>query len=1090
MARLVLGVAGAVLGGMTGLPFGAQLGWALGSALGASFQDPQRVEGPMLADLRVTGVEYGQPIPYVIGHPRVPGQIWWASAKRPIAHTTTSGGGKGDGPSVESTTYTYEVDLLIGLTDNEIAGVSRVWLNGELIYSTLASSSEADLAASADNGKWSRFTVYTGDADQEPDPTYEAAVGASIAVAYRGRGSVFIEDLDLGSSGQIPQLTFEVYTASLPGTPSYENLGSQSSPYPLAAFQNAFIGFGTAATPSTIYVGHSGWDNSYVRPFEVSAYAYDVNSDAFTFHREFEVFTNSADGSTTNVYTCSTNVSTWCGYSNRVGFERIEFYDLYSGASYPSGQACNRDAVWAGVPVVARSGNTVLVGENASGASGRILQRFDLSSGSTAQATNTNAPGFSNLYICDDGYAYGIDQGSALVYQINITTLAVLQSFPVPSGFSGVGGLLFSSGDSQGLGLWFAGLSGALVKLYSLDDGSPNTWTLEASFTPSPAVTDLHKHTCERVGGYFYLGVSELANPIILHRFGTFSSLTPDDVSVASAVGELCERAGLSASQYDTSGLSGITREVRALAITQIGPMRGPIDMLGGMFFFEYLSRDKIYFVARGGSAAATLPYADLGAAEEGAREFNPLVLHQANDIELPAQVAITYPNATDDYQNDTQYSDRALDSEQTVETMLVPLAMTASEAKQVADARLWDRVVSGLSTQVKVTCEYAALEPTDAIVLTDEDGSTYRMRIVRREDAFPLITLDCVLDDASILTSQGITSADYTASTSVAGASDTVLALLDIPILRDADDDAGFYAAARGSLSPWPGASVLRSSDDASFTGEATITESGVVGDCVTVLSGWTGGRVFDETSTLRVDVGTGTLASSTRSAMISDESVNAAAVGSDVNGWEVIQFRTATLVGTGVYDLTGFLRGARGTEWMSSRHVAGEQFVLLRLSGLRRIAMSSTQLGTSYYWRGVTLGRGIDTDTSETMANDGAGLMPFAPYQLRLARDPVSGDITITWRRRSRLATRWVGSLGPSCPLGEESESYEVDIVAPGSPDTVVRTITASTNSATYTAAQQTTDFGSPTPGTFRVRIYQISATVGRGYAKEVTA
>jgi hypothetical protein len=51
-----------------------------------------------------------------------------------------------------------------------------------------------------------------------------------------------------------------------------------------------------------------------------------------------------------------------------------------------------------------------------------------------------------------------------------------------------------------------------------------------------------------------------------------------------------------------------------------------------------------------------------------------------------------------------------------------------------------------------------------------------------------------------------------------------------------------------------------------------------------------------------------------------------------------------------------------------------------------------------------------------------------------------------------------------------------------------TVVRTLTVSAPIAIYTAAQQTTDFGS-TQTEVTVRIYQRSATVGRGYPLEGT-
>jgi hypothetical protein len=92
-------------------------------------------------------------------------------------------------------------------------------------------------------------------------------------------------------------------------------------------------------------------------------------------------------------------------------------------------------------------------------------------------------------------------------------------------------------------------------------------------------------------------------------------------------------------------------------------------------------------------------------------------------------------------------------------------------------------------------------------------------------------------------------------------------------------------------------------------------------------------------------------------------------------------------------------------------------------------------------------------------------------------------SGNLTISWIRRSRVDAEWRDGVG--IPLGEESEVYEVDILD-GS--TVVRTTPATSPTASYSAADQTTDFGS-VQSSIDVKIYQLSAVVGRGYAAEAT-
>ena len=71
---------------------------------------------------------------------------------------------------------------------------------------------------------------------------------------------------------------------------------------------------------------------------------------------------------------------------------------------------------------------------------------------------------------------------------------------------------------------------------------------------------------------------------------------------------------------------------------------------------------------------------------------------------------------------------------------------------------------------------------------------------------------------------------------------------------------------------------------------------------------------------------------------------------------------------------------------------------------------------------------------------------------------------------------------------PLAEETEAYEVEILDGA---TVKRVLSATTTSAVYTAAQQTADWGALLgPGdTLDIRIFQLSALVGRGAPKTVT-
>jgi hypothetical protein len=81
-------------------------------------------------------------------------------------------------------------------------------------------------------------------------------------------------------------------------------------------------------------------------------------------------------------------------------------------------------------------------------------------------------------------------------------------------------------------------------------------------------------------------------------------------------------------------------------------------------------------------------------------------------------------------------------------------------------------------------------------------------------------------------------------------------------------------------------------------------------------------------------------------------------------------------------------------------------------------------------------------------------------------------------------RQQPTWMAD-GVDVPLNEESERYEVDVMNGAN---IVQTIAATTPTASYSAAQQMADFGSA-QNALSVRVYQLSASVGRGWPGATT-
>jgi len=129
----------------------------------------------------------------------------------------------------------------------------------------------------------------------------------------------------------------------------------------------------------------------------------------------------------------------------------------------------------------------------------------------------------------------------------------------------------------------------------------------------------------------------------------------------------------------------------------------------------------------------------------------------------------------------------------------------------------------------------------------------------------------------------------------------------------------------------------------------------------------------------------------------------------------------------------------------------------------------------------------------TTKSLTFQGRSQMPYAPVHLTGTRGTAPQHWTVAWVRRTRLGGAWKDGL--DVPLGEERETYEVDILDTlGSPPgAVVRTITESASpggsfvtpasrQVRYSASDQIADFGA-VQATLSLQVYQISATVGRG-------
>jgi len=564
-------------------------------------------------------------------------------------------------------------------------------------------------------------------------------------------------------------------------------------------------------------------------------------------------------------------------------------------------------------------------------------------------------------------------------------------------------------------------------------------------------------------------------------KFGTLS-LT-GDISLDEIVGDLCDFCGLeAATDYDASALR--PQRVRGYAVGRESDARAAIEPLREAFFFDGVESDgKVKWAFRGGAAIGAIAESDL-AARSGGDAVARVGETRKQDHELPARMIVKYVDVDRDFQIGAQQAKRIAQTmgSRDQQTADVPIVMTAAEAILVAQKGLYLAWIMRTQYAIALPLAYLRYDPADVLTLTwkpatglDPVGTT-QVPLYVTEIAFGA---DGVLelrgagtDEVVYLDSTAPGSGSTFIGQSTGAIEPATLALIDLPPLRDADDDVGFYYAMAGASDSWRGGALYRSPDGVSYTQVASSDAPTPMGFAATALpSGPT--TVHDDVNTVTVRLSYGALESVTRAQSLNG--ANAALLGD-----EILTFDTATPLGGTDWQLSGLMRGRKGTEWATGSHVIGERFVLLDTGTIGRVVDPMAWCNTALHYKAVSAGLAIASAGDTLFTDTGASLKPYAPVAIAGSRDG-SNNLTITWIRRARLYAEW--SDGVDVPLDEPAEAYEVDIL--DGDGAVLRTIMGlRVPSASYLAAEQTADFGAP-QSNIAVAVYQLSSRVGRGFA-----
>jgi hypothetical protein len=1102
IGTIVGGIVGAVVGYFVpgvGAWNGAQLGMMVGGAAGNALDPPKGPNntGPRLGDLTVQTSTYGATIPRTYGTLALFGNVFWLeNNKLKEVATTESAGGKGMpgmGGGGETTTYSYFATFALGLCEGPIIGVKRIWIGPKLFYD-IGTTDRETLLASKENAQY--FRLYLGTEDQEADTRMQATLGAANVPGYRGLAYLVFYDLPLADYGNTllaAQIKVEVVKhgalsdvfdlVSTTVTPA-SGLGQIKcmtiwERYAFIGAQSGYVYIYDTIDPENPVLLSSTLAGSaeYLESIAVNwPYLYVAGSNPngvniFNISNPMSPVVYSVPGFAVEdplVVAIDSAGYVYIGRSD--GSVRI--YDL----SDPDDQVLLYDGVLCAGAVIniEISGDTAYMLDGSDTLTLVSITEPTMPLVLSTLAVDTDA---SDMAVNGD-YVYVVSKAGAGELQIiDVSDSAALVQ---------VGSIVAEIGGSGGPSdvavnekyAFISSFFGDDLSIFNIED--PTAPYFVATLDPGINPDDLAIS-----GSYIYL-ITHYDHELKIFFF-IESSISHDTVPLSEIVSaEALQSQLLEASDIDVTSL---TPEVRGYRVSEVAAIRAGIEPLRAAWPFDVVQHGyQIKFVLRGTSSVATITEGELDAREAGAQPGVQITNSREMDYILPRKVSIRHFDVNREYDTGEQYAERINTDAVNMLNLELSIVLTAEEAAQKAEVLLYLYWMERYDIAFNLPPDYSELEPSDVITVTTDDA-TYELRLTSiAYTADGRLECKAKYNSAALYIPSATGEEGQSTGVTLVLRGETLVELLDIPLLQDVYDMPGFPVAMTGYLSGWPGGVLFRSDDEGqAWTAVQGFTAPGSTIGYATNAMTEHGGTVLDKSSVLSVRLhGQGTLSSVTEAQMFAGS--NWFAYGAD-GRWEIIAAQNCVLQGDGSYVITDFLRGQMGTEWATGLHELGDKFIALSSSQLAFLNVNSSSIGLERLYRAVTRGDTIDSADNRAFTYNGVNLECLSPCHLTGSRHPTTGDWTLTWMRRSRFAG-WRSLVDAA--LGEVSEAYEIDIFSDDTFETVVRTLTSSTSSVAYTGDDQASDFGGVLDGGIPVTITNPGGETGNasGWTSEIGA
>lgn len=1051
---------GSAVGFVVGLYFGnPQAGMMIGGMIGGAV-DPDQIQGNKIGDVPAQRSQPGGPQAVVLGTSLVSNCTIMSQGPDMIVKEKTDPG-KGSGTEVVNEVlyrhFSVRVCRSSPAEDNQVQGIVAVYMAGNLVYDVRP---ESKLSA-ADNAKWKKdWTFYYGGPDQGVDPTEQSYLGVGEVSAHRQICRMVGKKINLTDYGNlIPP--FEVVVSQCPVEPPNYLLVTGSAideggPLLAAAQAKSPLTF-TGIEQSSGGTISGGAPTYYGGKWVVHSQSGNVGQFSTDNRQAWTPFTT--DRASTGYLAAGPDGLLVNGLGSASAYDKLGLAPsigdavapLQFATEYPPGTPLRPFGQGNEAYMCCYSGGYWWIDTGSQGELVRATSIF-----ATTHQVVYKRSWFEHVFLqveVHDGTAYAVTAAGKLISSPDLgeTWSVVLDTAPFGEHSpvylkSGNGKLLALSQDSSQVWTSEDGFAAPHATGIAGDTtGNPpnycrygrgemmaytgeNFYIISSTNVLAPAMGDMGVMTADGIvfetpAPLPVIGATGIAASVDFAPAGGgmvvpdapghyYDPITGEVLGPTQGVAQLCgttlgnvhrwlcHRGQLTDDEIDVSELEDIP--VRGITFQTTGSCKSEMEPLRLAHFYDTSDFDgKHRTRLRGAEDVDMVIDSGLCVVTDDEEEENTLI---GQDVEYPKRHHLEYLCLDLDYIRTTATAERtSIDPTVVGETQAsINEVFTKEEGDYIAAIQMKQQWMTREGGRKFGTgLEFIELVGASLIEMDGRRGRIDSYSIDLNEIWFDSVPYD----RASAVRARVITAPAVppTAPPSqVRGPS--ISAVMNAPVLRDADDKAGTYWGICGPLRGWKGAQLQLSRDGGATWEDGPQVTTGCVMGALSAALPAASRYVQDNTNVLsltlfREDMGI--------------DSTDFAGLMAERNVWaiqypdgtvEIGQSETAIETAPRQWELRGHMRGRQDT--LAGEHLVGATFVLLN-DAVRFVAIRPDDVGKTLTFRAVSLGTDPDAAEEQTITfSTIESLREWQPYNVVVTPDGLGG-YCVAWIGRARLGS-----------------------------------------------------------------------------------